>query len=162
MAEQRLWAPWRIEYITGPKPDRCIFCAAVEAEDDAAAYVVARGERCLVMLNAYPYAGGHLMVSPCRHVAGLEELEEPELLELMTLTRRALSALRRAFGPDGFNIGINEGKVAGAGFDDHVHQHVVPRWEGDTNFMPVVGSTRVISQALSDAHRELTAAFAET
>jgi ATP adenylyltransferase len=162
MAEQRLWAPWRIEYITGPKPDRCVFCAAAEAEDDASAYVVHRGERCLVMLNAYPYAGGHLMVSPYRHVPGLEELDDRELLELMTLTRRALGALRKSFGPDGFNVGINQGKVAGAGFDDHVHQHVVPRWEGDTNFMPVVGSTRVISQALADAHRELSAAFADT
>jgi ATP adenylyltransferase len=101
------------------------------------------------MLNAFPYAPGHLMVAPRRHLAGIDQFGEEELLELMTLTRRALDALRDAMSPDGFNVGLNLGKVAGAGFDDHVHQHVVPRWDGDNNFMPVIADTRVVSQALT-------------
>jgi ATP adenylyltransferase len=161
VSEERLWAPWRLDYIKGPKPDECIFCAAAAAPDeDARRYVVARGEHCLVMLNAYPYTNGHVMVSPYRHVPSIEPLAEAEALELMTLTQRSITAIRSAFGPDGFNVGINEGKVAGAGFDDHVHLHVVPRWGGDTNFMPVVGSTRVLPQSLDDSYATLAAAFA--
>jgi ATP adenylyltransferase len=159
MREPPLWAPWRLAYVKGDKARGCIFCAAAGPDDDAANHVVRRGERVLVMLNAFPYAPGHLMVVPHRHVAGIEELDEAELLELMTLTRRALAALRTAMSPDGFNIGLNLGKVAGAGFDDHVHQHVVPRWEGDNNFMPVVADLRVISQALDDARVALVDAF---
>ncbi len=162
MAERRLWAPWRIEYITGPKPDRCVFCTAAEAEDDAAAYVVHRGERCFAMLNAYPYAGGHLMVSPYRHVPGLEQLADGELFEMMVLSRHALRALGKAFGPDGFNVGINEGSAAGAGVEDHVHQHVVPRWGGDTNFMPVIGHTRVLPELLEETYDRLRPVFAES
>jgi ATP adenylyltransferase len=160
MREPPLWAPWRLAYVTGDKPPGCIFCAAAGSDDDAAHHVVRRGERALVMLNAFPYAPGHLMVVPHRHVPGIEELDDQELLELMTLTRRALAALRTVMSPDGFNTGLNLGKVAGAGFDDHVHQHVVPRWEGDNNFMPVVADVRVISQALDDARAALVEAFA--
>jgi ATP adenylyltransferase len=160
MAEQRLWAPWRLDYIKGPKPDRCIFCAAVESDDDAAHYVVARGDRCFVMLNAYPYNNGHLMISPYEHVPSIEELDQDALLELMHLTQRALAALRDAYSPEGFNLGINQGKIAGAGFDDHVHLHVVPRWGADTNFMPVIGSTRVLPQSLEESAATLTEAFA--
>jgi ATP adenylyltransferase len=159
MAEQRLWAPWRLEYIEGPKPDECIFCAAAGADDDAGRYVLARGDHCLVMLNAYPYTSGHLMVAPLQHVASIEELDEQTLLELMTLTRGSLAALREAYGPEGFNIGINQGKVAGAGFEEHVHQHVVPRWGGDTNFMPVIGDVRVLPQSLEDSYRQLVGLF---
>jgi ATP adenylyltransferase len=156
VAEKRLWAPWRLEYIRGPKPDECIFCAAVEANDDAEHHVLARGERCLVMLNAYPYNNGHLMVSPYEHVPSIEELEDGTLLELMHLTQRALGALREAYSPEGFNLGVNQGKIAGAGFDDHVHLHVVPRWGGDTNFMPVIGDTRVLPQSLEDSRATLS------
>ncbi len=156
MAEQRLWAPWRLEYIKGPKPEECIFCAGAAAEDDAASYVVARGERCFVMLNAYPYNNGHVMVSPCEHVPSIEELDDPTLLELMGLTQRSLAAIREAYGPEGFNMGINQGKVAGAGVEDHVHLHVVPRWGGDTNFMPVVGSTRVLPESLDESWNTLS------
>ena len=159
MAEQRLWAPWRLEYIKGPKPEECIFCAGPGAGDDAAKYVVRRGEHCFAMLNAFPYNNGHLMVSPYRHVPSIEELDEAELLELMTLTQASLSALRAAYQPEGFNLGVNQGKIAGAGVEDHVHLHVVPRWSADTNFMPVIGDTRVLPQSLEDSYRDVTKAF---
>lgn len=160
MRDPPLWAPWRLAYIKGDKPDECIFCAAARSDDDARHHVVHRGEQMLVMLNAFPYAPGHLMVAPRRHLAGIEQLDEKELLELMTLSRRALDALRAAMSPDGFNVGLNLGKVAGAGFDDHVHQHVVPRWEGDNNFMPVIADVRVVSQALDDSRAALAETFA--
>ena len=159
MAEQRLWAPWRLDYIRGPKSDECIFCTKPALEDDRGAYIVARGESCFVMLNAFPYNNGHLMVSPYDHVPSIEDLGDGTLLELMGLTRRSLGALRDAYGPEGFNIGINQGKVAGAGMEEHVHLHVVPRWGADTNFMPVVGSTRVLPQSLDDSWRELNERF---
>jgi ATP adenylyltransferase len=157
--EQRLWAPWRLEYIKSEKPDECIFCRALASDDDAGCYVVHRGEHAFVMLNAYPYTNGHVMVSPYRHVPSLEELDEPTLLELMTLVRSSMGAIRDAYGPEGFNIGVNQGKVAGAGVEEHVHMHVVPRWGGDTNFMPVIADTRVLPQSLEDSYRELTASW---
>jgi ATP adenylyltransferase len=161
MTERPLWAPWRIEYITGPKDEQCIFCAAAGAGEDAdpAHRPLDRGERCFTLLNAYPYAPGHLMVAPLRHVGELEELHEQELRELMTLARRAVMAQRRAMEPDGFNLGLNVGEVAGAGIADHLHLHVVPRWNGDTNFMPLLADTHVIPQALEAAHEVLRAAF---
>jgi ATP adenylyltransferase len=160
VAEQRLWAPWRLDYIKGPKPEECIFCAKPEAGDDAGSHIVARGQKCFVMLNTFPYNNGHAMVSPYEHVPSMEELDGPVLLELMQLTQRTLGALREAYGAEGFNIGINQGKVAGAGVEDHVHLHVVPRWGADTNFMPVIGSTRVLPQSLDDSYRTLKAKLA--
>jgi ATP adenylyltransferase len=142
MAERPLWAPWRIEYIQGPKGDQCIFC------DPDPAHVIERGEKCFTILNAYPYAPGHVMVAPFRHVGTLDQLTEDEMLELMELARRTVAAQGTAMTPDGFNIGLNLGKVAGAGIADHLHLHVVPRWEGDNNFMAVIGETRVINQGL--------------
>jgi ATP adenylyltransferase len=156
MEDRPLWAPWRIEYIKGPKPDACIFCAAVAANDDADARVIDRGERCLTMLNAFPYASGHVMVAPHRHVGDLDACEPGELGELMALSQRAIRALREVVSPDGFNVGLNLGKVAGAGVDDHLHLHVVPRWQGDTNFMPVLADTHVVPEAL-DATRAMLA-----
>ena len=161
MSEERLWAPWRLDYIQGPKPDECIFCSKLAAGDDAGSYLVHRGETCFVMLNAFPYNNGHVMVAPYRHEPSIETLEEPELLELMTLARRSLAALRSAYGPDGYNLGINQGKIAGAGVEDHVHLHVVPRWGADTNFMPVIASTRVLPQSLEDSYTALKKAFTE-
>ena len=161
MAEQRLWAPWRLEYIKGPKDDRCIFCAAEGLGDDEAAYIVHRGEHCFAILNAFPYNNGHLMVAPYAHVASIEELGEPVLTDMMVLTKRSLAVLREEYGPEGFNIGLNQGKIAGAGVADHAHLHVVPRWGADTNFMPVVGDTRVLPQLLSDSWRALSPRFAE-
>lgn len=166
MSERPLWAPWRIEYIVGPKEGECIFCAAGSASDEAgrgpAETPIDRGERCFTMLNAYPYAPGHVMVAPYRHVASLEELDDPELLELMQLARRAVAAQRRAMSPDGFNTGLNLGKLAGAGIAEHLHLHVVPRWEGDNNFMPLLADTHVIPQALEATREVLTAALAQT
>ena len=156
MPEQRLWAPWRMQYVQGErKEEGCIFCLAAEGGDDEARHVLHRGERCLAMLNAFPYNSGHLMVAPRRHVPSISELEGDELLELMTLAQRALRALRDAYGPDGFNLGVNEGEIAGAGFADHVHLHVVPRWAADSNFMAVTGDTRVLPQALEDTYETL-------
>jgi ATP adenylyltransferase len=153
MAERPLWAPWRIEYILSPKSGECIFCKAAAGEEPEARWVVDRGEHCLTVLNAYPYGPGHALVAPSRHVAELEDLTSEEMLDVMTLARRAVAAQRKAMTPDGFNIGINLGRVAGAGIADHIHIHVVPRWEGDTSFMPVLDDTRVIPQAL-DATKE--------
>jgi ATP adenylyltransferase len=156
MAEQRLWAPWRMEYVQAErKDDGCIFCLAAQAGEYEPRLVLHRGERCLMMLNAFPYNSGHLMVSPHRHLASIEDLDAGELLELMTLAQRALRALRDAYHPHGFNLGVNEGEVAGAGFAGHVHLHVVPRWAADSNFMAVTGDTRVLPQSLQDTYRTL-------
>jgi ATP adenylyltransferase len=148
--QRPLWAPWRIEYITRPKATECIFCRAgtESTEVPAAERPVDRGEHCFTMLNAFPYAAGHLMVAPLRHVSELRDLTDEETLEEMQLARRAIDALRELMAPDGFNVGLNLGTVAGAGIADHLHLHVVPRWNGDTNFMPVLSETRVIPQAL--------------
>jgi ATP adenylyltransferase len=159
MGERPLWAPWRIEYITGAKEGGCIFCAAAAASDDGAAHVVERGERCVTMLNAFPYASGHVMVAPHRHVGELDALDDAEALELVQMTKRAIGALRRAMAPDGFNAGLNLGRVAGAGIADHLHMHVVPRWDGDTNFMPVLAGTHVLPQALAETRAALVAAL---
>jgi ATP adenylyltransferase len=153
MSERPLWAPWRIEYITGPRSEKCIFC-----QPDPE-HVIARGESCFALLNAYPYAPGHVMVAPNRHVAGLGELDDRERLESMQLASRLVDAIQYAMAPHGFNVGVNLGKVAGAGIADHLHLHVVPRWEGDNNFMPVLGDTRVIPQALEEARRALVEAL---
>jgi ATP adenylyltransferase len=160
VSEDRLWAPWRMEYIAGPKPEECIFCAKPAAGDDADTLIVRRGERCFVILNAYPYTNGHVMIAPYDHVPSLDDLDEATSAELTALTQESLRALRAAYGPDGFNIGINLGNVAGAGVEDHVHQHVVPRWGGDTNFMPAIGATRVLPQSLADSYEQLREAFA--
>jgi len=171
MTERPLWAPWRIEYITGPKDGECIFCAAASTNTDPKAppsgagdprqvhQPIDRTENCLTILNAYPYAPGHVMVAPIRHVAALEDLNEDEMLDTMRLARRAILATRRGMAPDGFNMGWNEGKVAGAGIADHLHMHVVPRWNGDTNFMPVLSDTDVIPQALEATRNVLVEAL---
>jgi ATP adenylyltransferase len=160
MPAERLWAPWRLSYIKGPKPQECIFCTHPAADNDEATHIVERGERCFVMLNAYPYNNGHVMVAPYEHVPSIEDLGAPELAELMSLAQRTLAALRAAYGPDGYNLGINQGKIAGAGFDEHVHLHVVPRWAADTNFMPVISSTRTLPESLESSFRALREALA--
>ena len=156
MPHQLLWAPWRMSYVQDDRKEKeCIFCAAAHPGDDPARFVLLRGERCLAMLNRYPYNSGHLMVAPYRHVASIEHLDSDEALELVTMAQRALHALREAYHPAGANLGINEGTIAGAGFADHVHLHVVPRWAADSNFMAVVGDTRVLPQALEDTYATL-------
>jgi ATP adenylyltransferase len=161
MGERPLWAPWRIEYVTSTKAGECIFCEGPAMGDDVAALIVDRGVGCFTMLNAFPYANGHVMISPYRHVGELEALGDGELLELMPMARRAVAALRDVMAPDGFNIGVNVGTDAGAGFGDHLHVHVVPRWRGDTNFMPVLADTHVVPQALGATREALTSAFAQ-
>ena len=159
MAAERLWAPWRLQYIKGEKSDECIFCTK-PALDDEAALIVRRGDRCFVMLNAFPYTSGHVMVAPYEHVADLAELDESAATELMRLTQESIKAIRAAYGPEGFNVGANLGTVAGAGVADHLHFHVVPRWEGDTNFMSAIGEVRVLPESLEDTWRTLKEAFA--
>jgi len=161
MTERPLWAPWRIEYIIGPKDDQCIFCAAASSPGDKQSHVVARRRTCVMMLNAFPYAPGHLMVAPVRHVAELDGLDPEELAELMCLTRDAVAALRRGMKPDGFNVGLNLGRTAGAGIADHLHMHVVPRWDGDVNFMPLLAGTHVMPQALEASRRVIVEALGE-
>jgi ATP adenylyltransferase len=159
LANHRLWAPWRLRYLEGEKSDDCIFCSKPALGDDEQALIVHRGDSCYVILNAFPYTNGHVMVAPYEHLGDLRDLQAAAATELIRLTQRALAAIEQAYGPDGFNLGINQGEVAGAGFAGHVHQHVVPRWKGDTNFMPVVGDTRVMPEALPDSWRKLRAAF---
>ncbi len=143
----QLWSPWRLAYITGKaSPGGCVFCDALG--DAAAPLIVHRGRTCFVILNLFPYNNGHLMVIPNRHIATLTSATSEELCEMMELTRRAEIALTEAFAPHGMNMGINLGKPAGAGILDHVHMHVVPRWNGDTNFMTVIGQTRVLPEEL--------------
>jgi len=158
-----LHAPWRIAYILGPKPvpaDAGLFSQIAQSQDDEANYVVVRERSCYAVLNRYPYAGGHLLVVPYKKTPDLNGLTEEELSDLMQLTRRCQNALTRVMKPDGFNIGLNLGTVAGAGITDHVHFHVVPRWNGDTNFMPVLGGTTVLPEALAEVAAKLRAELA--
>ena len=158
-----LHAPWRIEYILAPKPaasDVSLFTRIGQSGDDLANHVIARDRTCFALLNTYPYNGGHLMVVPYRQTADLNDLTERELADLMILVRRCQNALRQTMRPDGFNIGLNLGKVAGAGVVDHLHIHVVPRWSGDTNFMPVLANTSVVPEALVEVAARLRAALA--
>jgi ATP adenylyltransferase len=160
LAKYRLWAPWRLEYLKGEKSSDCIFCSKPALPDDEA-FIVHRGTSCYVILNAFPYTNGHVMVAPFEHVGDLRRLQADASAELMVLTQRSLAAIERVYGAEGFNVGMNLGDVAGAGFGAHVHMHVVPRWKGDTNFMPVVGDTRVMPEALPDSWSKLRAAFEE-
>jgi ATP adenylyltransferase len=160
-APGRLWSPWRMQYIEldHEAVDGCIFCDKPAQGDDEAAYILVRGELGFVMLNAFPYNPGHLMVAPFRHVGELEELTAEELADTSALLQRSVVALKAGAGPDGFNVGINLGPVAGAGIPGHLHWHVVPRWNGDTNFMPVVGETRVLPELLGETYAKLKPAF---
>ena len=158
----RLWSPWRLAYITSPsaasEPSGCVFCLAA-GSDEADSLIVFRGATCFVILNLYPYNNGHLMVVPDRHVGSLAEATAEELTELIELTRRAEIAITEAYTPQGMNLGINLGKPAGAGVLGHLHMHVVPRWTGDTNFMTVVGETRVLPEELPAAAAKLRPIF---
>ncbi len=156
---RRLWSPWRLEYLTAPKSEECIFCQAATADDDRANLVLLRGERVFLVLNRYPYNNGHFMAVPYAHVPSLEDLDAPTLTEMMLLVNRGLAALRSAMNCEGFNVGANLGPAAGAGIADHVHMHAVPRWIGDTNYMPVVGETRVIPQTWLQTYDQLKAAL---
>lgn len=165
-AFQRLWTPHRMAYIKGadkpatPASSDCPFCASPE-RSDADGLIVARGETCYVVMNLYPYSPGHLLVCPYRHVANYVDATADEVAEMSTLTRVAVRALTLVSGPAGFNIGMNQGAVGGAGISAHLHQHVVPRWLGDTNFLPIVAQTRAVPQLLSDARQLLADSWAQ-
>lgn len=153
---ERLWTPWRMEYIKGTeRDDGCIFCTLPEAGDDAAALILTRGTLAYAILNKFPYNPGHLMIVPFRHVAAYEELTSEEHGDIASLTARAMEALKATSGPHGFNIGVNQGRVAGAGIVDHIHVHVVPRWGGDTNFMTSVGEVKVLPETLGETYAKL-------
>ena len=153
-----LWAPWRMEYLMSDKPGGCIFCDKPRANDDDRNFIVFRTALSFAMLNAYPYNNGHVMVAPFRHVGSLTELTAEERCDLMESVARAEGLIARALSPQGMNVGINLGHCAGAGVPGHVPVHLVPRWEGDTNFMPVLGETRVIPESLEETCARLRAA----
>jgi ATP adenylyltransferase len=157
---QQMWTPWRIAYIRREKRGGCIFCEMLDAADDAANLILHRDELAFLVLNKYPYNNGHLMAVPNRHVDTLEALTPEETAGMMAMVTLGMAALRRSAQPHGFNIGINIGKTAGAGVLDHVHTHIVPRWEGDANFMPVLADIRLIPQHLDETYAELRTAIA--
>ena len=155
-----LWTPWRYQYVTKPEDAGvCIFCAAAQSSDDARTLVVHRGAHNFVILNRYPYCSGHVMVVPYLHAAALSELPDEALVELARLARECEKHLRAVYRPEGMNLGMNLGKSAGAGIAGHLHLHVLPRWTGDTNFMTVVGETRVVPEALEETWEKLRKAF---
>ncbi len=158
---ERLWAPWRVQYIKAEKPEGCIFCAKAAETTDEQNHVVWRGRSAYVLLNTFPYNNGHLMVAPYAHVGELEDLDPAILAEVMALSQDAIRVLKNEFTPQGINMGLNLGAAAGAGVKDHLHVHLVPRWLGDTNFMPVVADVRVIPQSLDSAYRVLHRGFKE-
>lgn len=155
----QLWTPWRMAYILGDKANGCVFCEKTATDCDEVEHVLLRGRTAYVTLNRYPYNNGHLLVVPYVHAPSLENLPVETLSEMMLLVNQGLAALRLAMRPDGFNIGVNLGKAAGAGIEDHVHIHVVPRWNGDTSFMSAIGDTRTIPEALEQTYRHLHAAL---
>ena len=156
---RQLWAPWRLEYVqAADEQEGCVFCDALDGGDEER-LVVARRGRAFALLNRFPYSSGHLMIAPGRHVGELAELRDEEALAIHRLAADALTALRDTFRPDGFNLGWNLGRVAGAGIVDHVHLHVVPRWSGDTNFMPVLADVKVLPEHLAETQRKLAAAW---
>lgn len=159
---KKLWAPWRLAYLNGEgREDGCVFCnkPALDPSEDKKSLILHRGEHCFIIMNLYPYNNGHVMVIPYKHTGDFGELNDGEMLEMMQLTQLTLKVFKRVFDPDGFNTGFNLGRAAGGGITDHIHFHVLPRWAGDTNFMPVLGETRIISEHISDTYDKLKEAF---
>ena len=162
MASERIWAPWRLAYVKDASKDQeeaCIFCAKPAADDDRSNLIVHRGERCFVILNLFPYTNGHLMIAPYEHLGSIADIDSDTVAEMMALAQRAIGVLTDEYAPHGFNVGFNQGRVAGAGVEHHIHMHVVPRWGGDTNFMPVLADTRVMPQTLEESYEALAGAF---
>ncbi len=154
-----LWAPWRLEYVGGAdEHDGCFFCAAIQASDEEG-LVVRRGSRAFGLLNKFPYASGHLLIAPLRHVGEFTELDEDEIVEIHRLAGQGMGALAELYAPQGFNLGWNLGRIAGAGVTDHAHLHLVPRWAGDTNFMPVLADVKVLPEHLLETRRKLAEAW---
>lgn len=156
---KHIYAPWRAEYILGPKEKECIFCRMVGEEKDRENFIVHRAEHCFVVMNRYPYTTGHLMIVPYRHQSNLEALTAAELAEMMSLAQQVVAGQKRESSPQGFNVGFNLGRPAGAGIEEHLHLHVVPRWEGDSSFVSVIDDTRVLSLPLADVYETLKRCF---
>ena len=146
----RLWAPWRMDYIRTPKEDGCVFCKKHQSTKDRENLLLFRGEESFVLMNLYPYSNGHLMISPYKHTSNTNDISEIGNQEIMSLTNKSMEIIKNIMGADGFNIGANLGKAAGAGIEEHLHFHIVPRWIGDTNFMPVLGNTKVMVEGLQE------------
>lgn len=158
-----MWAPWRMSYVGADPAERnpgCVFCELPAQADDAAAYILHRGRLAYVIMNRYPYNNGHLMVVPFAHVPSLTDLASEAAVEMMDLARRSQDVVQEAMRPQGFNVGMNQGRAAGAGIEEHLHLHLVPRWVGDTNFMPAIGHTRVMPQHLDESYELLRRGFA--
>jgi ATP adenylyltransferase len=155
-----LWAPWRMEYVgAGHEKGECIFCPGNDRSRDEERLILSVGDRSIVLMNRYPYISGHLLVAPVRHVSALDVLTDEEKLDLITMVEKAVGVLRKAMNPGGFNVGLNLGRIAGAGIEDHIHFHVVPRWSGDTNYMTVVGEVRVIPEHIRATYKKLLPLF---
>jgi len=157
-----LWAPWRIEYIKKARDEEkegCFLCSKPAGKNDAANLILFRGQYCFIIMNSYPYNSGHLMIAPYRHIANLEDMSDAERNEQFELVSRSVAILKQVLKAVGFNIGMNLGRIAGAGMDKHIHTHIVPRWAGDTNFMPVVGDIKVVNEALKDTYKKLAGKF---
>ena len=160
MANHRIWAPWRLRYVSkASKQTECVVCAKPEEGDDRKALIVHRGERCYVILNLYPYTSGHLMVAPFEHIGRMQDIEPEVTAEMMDLAQQAIRKMEEVYSPEGFNLGVNQGRVAGAGVEGHIHLHVVPRWAGDNNYMPVLADTRVMPQSLEETYDALEGGF---
>ncbi|MCX6345270.1 MAG: HIT domain-containing protein [Armatimonadetes bacterium] len=154
---ERLWAPWRLEYMVADRVDGCIFCVFPSQNDDEKNRILLRGEHAYVIMNAFPYSNGHLLIPPYRHIGDFSELNDDENLEIMQLAQKCCNALKNICRPDGFNIGWNIGAAAGAGIAEHIHMHIAPRWSGDTNFMPVLADIKVIPEALETTYKKIKA-----
>jgi len=153
-----MWAPWRIEYILGDKEEGCIFCKALDEKDDLTLY---KGKTTMVVMNKYPYNNGHLLVSPNRHISGLDQLSRDEMADLLMMVEKSIAIVKKVMKPDGFNVGLNLGKVAGAGVEEHLHFHIVPRWFGDVNALSVFADVRVIPEHLISTFNNLKPLFAD-
>jgi len=156
-----LWSPWREKYISelNDKSKGCIFCNMINEDRDEDNLILTRGKTSFIVMNLYPYNNGHLLIVPNRHIPDINSIDEKEMIEMMKKTQLSVRVLKEVISPAGFNVGINQGKVSGAGVEDHIHIHVVPRWNGDTNFMPVIGKTKVISQELLSGYLKLKKQF---
>jgi ATP adenylyltransferase len=158
---KRIFAPWRYKYVSNPDSEGCIFCKAASSDDDKKSGVLFRGKYAFVIMNVYPYNNGHIMVAPYKHTGNFEELSEDEMLEMSVILKRWQKVIKKAMNPDGFNIGINLGRIAGAGFEDHLHYHLVPRWSGDTNFMPVISDTKIVPMSIGEGYDLLLKVYRE-
>ena len=158
---EQIWAPWRMQYIQVKKPNGCFLCDEPIEDNDEANLILYRGKWNFIIMNNYPYNPGHLLIAPYKHIADLEKLPKQALYEHADLVTKSITVLKNAFNPTGFNVGMNIGSVAGAGTADHIHTHIVPRWQGDTNFMPVIGGLRVIPEAVAETYQKLKSGFRE-